>query len=60
MLMDYFPSSAVFDKDQSGPDGLFDCVGSCLKTVSENKGRNPNVAENIDLQALCLHRQVID
>lgn len=55
-----FPGPPILDEDQGRRRILFDPVGARLEAVVEDKGRNPNVPEDVDLQVIGAHRQVTD
>ena len=59
MLVCYLPRSTLFDEDQCRTVFLVDSLAAGIEAVVENEGRNANVAENVDPQGICPHRQIL-
>lgn len=60
MFVRDFPSAVVLDEDQGCTLFSFDEARACFEVGVEDKGGNPDVAEEVDLQVLGLHRQGTD
>lgn len=58
--MRYFPGPLIFHEDQGGTFLFPDGAGFAFEIVIQNKGRDPNIAEDIDLQVIRAHREATD